>query len=221
MATINDLVALGAPLLASVLGGPPALAIGVMSLVTKALGLPSNASVEDVTKEIKAKPEMVEKLKEIETGYQQYLLSVRLQMDQAEYADRANAREREVDMAKAMGVRDWYPPVLGTIVIMAFTVVLCTMIFVPPREKRDEGTMSLVNILVGALTAGYSTVLGYYFGSSAGSRTKDFTIAKFNSELPESSPIALGSFPPPLPPDSSPAAQSLSPSSQRKSWRDI
>jgi hypothetical protein len=221
MATVNDLVTIGAPLLASVLGGPPALTVGVMSLVTKALDLPSNASVEDVTKEVKAKPEMAEKLQEIEASYPQYLLSVRLQMDQAEYADRANARAREVDMAKAMGVRDWYPPVLGTIVIMAFTVVLCTMIFLPPKQNRDQGTMSLVNILVGALTAGYSTVLGYYFGSSAGSRTKDFTIAKFNSELSGTSPVPIEPAPLPLPVDSAPSPQSISPSSQRQSWRDL
>jgi hypothetical protein len=214
MATLNDLAAIGAPLLASVLGGPPGLAFGAMSLVTKSLGLPSNASVADITSKIQSNPELAIQLKDLEANYQQYLLSVKLQMDQAEYADRANAREREVQLAKVAGGRDWYPPALGTLVVLAFTVVLCSMIFTPKSaEQRDDYTKGLVNILVGALTAGYSTVLGYYFGSSAGSRQKDTTIANFTSE--PSASVGSTQPPPPLP-----AVHPPAPSPLRKSWKD-
>lgn len=213
----SGLLAIGLPLLGTVLGGPPALAMGAMSLVTKALNLPGNSSLQDISDTLRDNPENARKLQEVEASHQAYLLSVKLQMDQAEFADKANARAREVEATKATGRQEWFPPLLGSVVILAFSVVLCSMIFLPPpKEKRDESTVSLINILVGALTAGYSTVLGYYFGSSAGSRNKDTTIAGFNAALgmpaisaPPSPPIDLRT---PLP--------TPEPSSLRKTWRD-
>ncbi len=214
VATLNQLVTIGAPLLGSVLAGPPGLAIGAVSLVTQAMGLPNDSSEEAIVKEIKVNPEAAIKLNELESNYQQYLISVRLQMDQAEYADRAGARSREVDIAKATGKRDWYPPVIGTLVILSFTVILCTLVYNPNPKTQDDNTKSLINILVGALTAGYSTVLGYYFGSSAGSRNKDNTIASLTSS--SSQPVMPTPLPiTPLPITSLPIA-----SATRKTWRD-
>ncbi|MBW4472603.1 MAG: glycoside hydrolase family protein [Stenomitos rutilans HA7619-LM2] len=205
MALLDDLVRIGAPLLGSVIGGPATLAAAPISLILHALNLPNNSSPQDITKEIQANPDAALKLRELEVNYHQYLASVRLQMDQAEYADRASARSREVEITKATGKKDWYPSVLGTFVILAFTVLLSALIFHPPKliGKDDanyasyQTQQSLINILIGALTAGFSTVLGYYFGSSAGSRNKDDTIASLSSDLPEP-PSA--SPPPAIPP---------------------
>lgn len=214
MAIIEELVSIGAPLLGSVLGGPPGLALGAMSLVTDALGIPINSSVQDITKEIQDNPEVAFRLRELELNHKQYLLSLKLQMDQAEYADRADARSRELAMTKATGSRDWFASGLGVFVVLGFTVVLCFMIFKPTKsvEKRDPASSALINILVGALTAGYSTVLSYYFGSSAGSKNKDGTIALLTQSTEsldtplETSPV----LPLPLP----------APTVQRKTWRD-
>ncbi|MBW4522186.1 MAG: hypothetical protein KME16_21215 [Scytolyngbya sp. HA4215-MV1] len=203
MALLDDLVKIGVPLLASVLGGPPRFAAGAIGLVTRILGLANNSSLKDIAKEIQTNPDAALKLRELEVNYQQYLASVRLQMDQAEYADRASARSREVEITKATGRRDWYVSVLGTSVVLAFAVVLGIMIINPtPKQKRDPYTDSLMNILIGALTAGFSTVLGYYFGSSAGSRNKDDTIANLSADVTESPNIPtplLPIVPPPLP----------------------
>ena len=172
---LKDLVKIGTPLLGSILGGPPGLAAGATSLVIKTLGLSSNSSLQDIAKEIQTNPDAAFKLRELEVKYQQYLSSVRLQMDQAEYADRASARSREVEITKATGKKDWYPSALGTFVVLAFTLIICVLILAPP--KKDDPNQSVINVLIGALAAGYSTVLGYYFGSSAGSRGKDESIA--------------------------------------------
>jgi hypothetical protein len=213
----SELMAIGLPLLGAVLGGPPGLAVGAVSLANKALGLPNSSSVKDISNTLRDNPQGVQKLQDLEISNQAYLLSVKLQMDQAEFADKANARAREVEITKATGRVEWFPPILGVIVVSAFTVVLCSMVFLPPsKEKRDESTTSLINILVGALTAGYSTVLGYYFGSSAGSRNKDYTIAALNTNIASSATLENANQPPvdPL------ALATPLPSSQRKTWRD-
>jgi hypothetical protein len=217
MATLNQLVTIGAPLLGSVLGGPPGLALGAVSLVTQALGLPNDSSVEAIAKEIQTNPDVTIKLQELEANYQQYLVSIRLQMDQAEYADRASARSREVDITKATGKRDWYSPALGAFVVASFTAVLLTLFYKPLNRQNDQTTTSLINILVGSLTAGYSTVLAYYFGSSAGSRNKDNTIAGLTADAGISAVSAAPPSPPILPATPTPPA---TPSSLRKSWRE-
>jgi uncharacterized protein YcbK (DUF882 family)/soluble lytic murein transglycosylase-like protein len=187
MEILNVLGSIGAPLLGAVLGGPPGLAAGAISLVTKGLGISSNSSLNDIVKKIEKDPEAAIKVKQLEVSYQQYLVSVRLQMDQAEYADRASARSREVDITKATGKRDWAPSLIGGFVVVTFTLIICVLIVNPPKkDDLNQGYQSLINVLVGALAAGYSTVLGYYFGSSVGSRGKDQSIATFAANLSES-----------------------------------
>jgi GH24 family phage-related lysozyme (muramidase) len=205
MAALDHLASIGVPLLASVLGGPPGLAVGAISLVTKALGMSDNSSVDDIVKKTQVDPDTVVKLRGLEVSYQQYLASVRLQMDQAEYADRANARSREVDITKVTGKKDWYPSVLGSIVVLGFTLIICALIYYPPdKSNKKQDYTSLINVLVGALAAGYSTVLGYYFGSSSGSRSKDQVVANLSSNLAEAQSTLLSSPPsPPLLPSSS------------------
>ncbi len=230
MATLNQLVTIGAPLLGSVLGGPPGLALGAVSLVKQALGLPNDSSVEAVANEIQTHPDVAIKLKELEANYQQYLISIRLQMDQAEYADRASARSREVEITKATGKKDWYSSALGAFVVASFTAVL-VMLFLKPyiqptnaNSENDQATTSLINILVGSLTAGYSTVLAYYFGSSSGSRSKDNTIASLTADAGFSAVSAASSSLPIQPATSMLAATPTLPAtqaSQRKSWRDL
>lgn len=211
------------PLIGAVLGGPTELAAGAISLVNNTLGISRDSSLDDIVKEIQTNQEATIKLKELENNYQQYFISVRLQMDQAEYADRASARSREVDIAKATGKMDWYLPALGGFVVLAFTTFLCILIFSPIYKVGDQEQQSasnkqnLVNILVGTLAAGFSNVLGYYFGSSAGSRNKDQSIAYLSSnssESPATSPQPVTLPQSATPPQ--PAPQSV----PRRSWRD-
>lgn len=191
MATAKEILSsIGAPLLGAVLGGPPGIAAGAASILAPVLGLSNNSSkqgisVQDITKriteEVNDNPEAAFRIRELELKYQQYLLNLKFQMDQAEYADRADARAREVAITKATGTRDWFAAGLGVFVVLGFTIVLSFMLSRPIYKDNDKeldaATSAIVNILVGALTAGYSTVLSYYFGSSAGSKNKDGTIA--------------------------------------------
>jgi hypothetical protein len=84
----------------------------------------------------------------------------------AEYADTANARAREVS------IRDKMPAVLGITVTVGFFGLVTLLAF----HAFPEATKDTLLLLIGALTVGWKDVMGYYFGSSAGSQEKDSTI---------------------------------------------
>lgn len=102
-----------------------------------------------------------------------------MQMDfsvlEAEIQDRASARSREVELAKS-GNKDMTPKILAYGVSVGFFGVLGIMIFVP----LNGSTETIINIMVGSLGTAWTGIIAYYFGSSAGSRSKDDTIKKLS-----------------------------------------
>lgn len=66
-------------------------------------------------------------------------------------------------------------PVLAIVVTFGFFAVLA---FLAARGiPENQSTRDILTMLVGALTAQFANVLGYYFGSSRGSTEKDAVIA--------------------------------------------
>lgn len=65
----------------------------------------------------------------------------------------------------------------AAIVGMAF-VVVGLLFFVPIPPANKDVTETVVGIV---MTAGFSGVAGYYFGSSASSKSKDATISKLTN----------------------------------------
>jgi hypothetical protein len=61
--------------------------------------------------------------------------------------------------------------IIGFAVIAIFAVVLGIYLIVPPT--LDEGQSAVVNLLIGALIGSVTTVIGFHYGSSAGSKDKD------------------------------------------------
>lgn len=79
--------------------------------------------------------------------------------------------------------KDWFQYGLAAIIVGGFFVVLAGLILMAvPTENKDA-----LNIALGALVAGFSAVLGYFFGSSKGSSEKNEIIA---SKPPQSQPPA-------------------------------
>ena len=60
---------------------------------------------------------------------------------------------------------------LAFIVVVAFIAVILLWMFFPPHS--DQASLSVLNMLVGALVGMASMVATFYFGSSRGERTKD------------------------------------------------
>jgi hypothetical protein len=63
---------------------------------------------------------------------------------------------------------------LAFIIVIAFVLVIFAWMFFPP--KADQGTIAVLNMLIGALVGLAGTVATFYFGSSRGERMKDATI---------------------------------------------
>ena len=168
---LGDGVAAIAPTIASAFGGPLA-GLAVTSLET-ALGVAPGLSAND-PKGFQAKlaaalatPEQVLALKQADNAFKQFCLDNELQLVKADDADRDSARRRQVDL------KDWTPTVLAMLVSAGFFGMLSVMAF----HDLPVGNRDMLNIMLGSLGAAWVAVVSYYFGSSAGSRAKDGSIA--------------------------------------------
>lgn len=61
--------------------------------------------------------------------------------------------------------------IIGFAVIVIFAIVLGVYLIRPPT--LDEGQSAVVNLLIGALIGSVTTVIGFHYGSSSGSKEKD------------------------------------------------
>jgi len=66
-------------------------------------------------------------------------------------------------------VKDVYQYVLAGIVVCGFFL----LIYVLMKAEIPASSRDLLSLVIGALIGSFSTVIGYFFGSSAGSSKKD------------------------------------------------
>ena len=88
-------------------------------------------------------------------------------------ADVASARAREIS------VKDRIPAVLAYGITGGFFTLLVLLIFRPIPVSNQE----LLYVLLGALATSQAAIVGYYFGSSAGSAQKTDMMGKFRQEI--------------------------------------
>jgi len=165
----------GLPLLGGLLGGP-AGALGAkaaVSLVSSALGLKEEADPEDVLGIIKANPEKLLELQKAEMAHKERLQVLLLEERALEIKDIGDARSREVAIVEATGKKDYNLYILAWTVIIGF-FGLCGVLMGVPIPKDSS---QVVFILFGGLVAGFSQVLGYFFGSSKSSNEKTKLLA--------------------------------------------
>ena len=89
-----------------------------------------------------------------------------------EVQDRASARQREVEMAKA-GKADALKFIVGVIGMVAFIGVLAAGFFWEPPDKN------IYYFIAGNVFGVASSIFAYYFGSSQGSKNKQETLDKY------------------------------------------
>ena len=80
--------------------------------------------------------------------------------------------------------KDIFQYMLGGLIVAGFFVLLYLLV----SKTVPDVNKDLLNLVVGALIGSFATVVGYFFGSSAGSQKKDETISSMvaeNTETPK------------------------------------
>ena len=160
---------------AAVASGIPGPIGAVAQIISAKLGKDVKPDADSISAAIAgATPDQILKLKEDDQNFQVTIQKMGFEHDEdlanAAYADRANARAREVS------IRDRMPAILGISVTVGFFGLVGLLAF----HAFPEATKDTLLLLIGALTVGWKDVMGYYFGSSAGSQQKDATIANLS-----------------------------------------
>lgn len=93
---------------------------------------------------------------------------------QASIADTQDARATTVALATAGSSIAWGGPVISVIVTIGFLGILSVLVLRP--LNLDSIQVTVLNVLLGYLGAGFQQVVNYWLGSSAGSAQKDKVI---------------------------------------------
>ena len=150
-----------APMLATAVGGP--LAGAATNAIMSALGLPADTPPDQVALAVQnATPDQLLAIKKAEQDFAVAMKQLDITRQQLAYADTDSARQRE------MAVKDWMPKALGLVMVSA-SIGAVALVLLGYARVDDALAGSLVGLIVGA----GNQVIGYYFGSSAGSASKD------------------------------------------------
>lgn len=160
----KDLISKAAPYLGAAIGGP----LGSVALSTVADALRLSDKTEGAIKQALSgvTPEDMLAIKDAENAFALKMREIGFanvkDMETLAVGDRDSARKREII------VLDKTPRNLAYGISAGFFSILIAMLFFEvPATSRD-----ILNVMLGTLGAGFSGVLGFYFGSSAGSAKK-------------------------------------------------
>ena len=151
---------------ATALGGP--IGAAGASMLGAALGKEVKpADLEAELVKLAATEEGRLKAAQIEQDFK--LQMERLGLGHVEELERLAAADRDSARKREMTVKDRMPMILGIAANIGFFSTVWFLLFrTMPVESKD-----VLLLLLGALTATFKDVYGYYFGSSAGSAKKD------------------------------------------------
>jgi hypothetical protein len=79
-----------------------------------------------------------------------------------------------------MKFRDIFKYVLGGLIVIGFFTICIFLL----RAEIPGVNKDLFNLLTGALIAAFSTIVGFFYGSSLGSQEKTEMINKKNNDVP-------------------------------------
>jgi len=157
---VASMVSKAAPMLGTLVGGPVGGAAGTaVKLIADALGV--EETPDAIEAEIRANPDALLKLKEIEASSKVELERLFLEQEIARLADVSDARSRQIE-------RDVNLYVLAWTVVAGFFGLMALLCFKAP----PSGSNGVVFMLFGALATGFGQVLQYFFGSSKSSADK-------------------------------------------------
>lgn len=154
---------------AAATGGVPAL-VGMAAVqVGQAFGTDVKATAESIAQAIGgATPDQLLALKAADNAFAAKMQELGFQNAQA--LDQIAANDRDSARQMHTAVRDWSTPVLSYMIFAAFFTVLFMILSQQidvPASMRD-----VVMMMIGCLTAAFTQVLNFRFGTSSGSKDK-------------------------------------------------
>lgn len=169
---VKKIIGTAAPWLATALGGP--LAGQAVSAIASAMGLKSDAKIDDIQKALAAGQltgDQLVAMKQAELQFQQAMTQAGFQqvkdLESIAEQDRDSARKRE------MTVQDWTPRVLAYLIVGGFMAMAYAVLF-----RKTAVDSALAGTVIGYLSAKAEQVASYYFGSSQGSDRKTELLAQ-------------------------------------------
>lgn len=155
------------PTIASALGGP--LAGVAAGFIADKFGVSDKtiANVSDVIQKATQSPETLLELKRIDAELSKYFAALDVDIFKLEVADRADARNREIQL------KDIIPKLLAVVIITGFFSVLAWIIVKGLPPENENAFM----FLLGSLATMTQSVMSYYFGSTKGSADKTAVMA--------------------------------------------
>lgn len=160
--TAKEVLGVVAPSLGTALGGPLG-GIAARTVATHLLGKSDATEQEIISAVTGASPEQLALLKKAELEFQSEMKKLDIDLARINMQDRDSARRRQAEM------KDHVPSVLAVLTLIAFFGYIGAVTFWPGGISADVG---FINIAVGWLGGTASTVVAYYFGSSADSQSK-------------------------------------------------
>lgn len=175
--TIGGLVGQAAPTIGGLLGGlipfPGGQILGTVAgkVLAEALGVPPTP--EAVHREITTgDPAVIQaKLTEAEAKMNAEVEKLRLQIE-----DVQDARATTVKLDANGSTIAWGAPTISVVIVLGFFIVM-SMLFVVKIDLTPS-SVTLLNVLFGALIPAFGQVCNYWLGSSAGSQEKSTQIAQ-------------------------------------------
>lgn len=158
---VKQVIATVAPTIGAAIGGPLGGAAG--TFLANALGVKPGDAAAVSAALTSASPETLLALKKADNEFQTHLADLGVQSEQIAAGDRDSARKRE------MTVRDYTPALLAVLVTVGFFGVLGYLLV---AGKPATGGDALL-VMLGALGGAWASIISYYFGSSASSKSKD------------------------------------------------
>lgn len=169
--TIKGVLAKLAPSIGAAVGGPLGGAAG--AVISDVLGVDNTDDPAQVGAAIAgATPDQLLALKQADQQFQARMAELGFanakDIEALNAADRKDARQREVSTG------DWMPRALAITVTLGFFATLVALMYYGVPDKGGDALL----VLLGALGSGWTAIIGYYYGSSAGSAAKDRLIKR-------------------------------------------
>jgi uncharacterized protein (TIGR02594 family) len=102
-----------------------------------------------------------------------------LERDRIALDNTSRARAALLDLINLGGPIPWTPSIISYIVVLGFLILVFLLMFGKYTLPETSDTfVQIINICIGAIAAGFATVINFWLGSSLGSRSKDGVFAR-------------------------------------------